>query len=404
MAPVAGSVPSNAPAKDVQRSSAQPATPAQMDAIRRLVQVVVRLFYDDGHILLMDQLVSVAAIPTDVLARRVGLQPRDLGALAAKMVEDNLVSIHRSQENRDSLMARAFSRTYYYIDYKHFLDVIKWRMMAMRRHIDTKLRNGLDNKGYVCLRCRRSYSALEVGHLLNFSRNVFVCETPGCNTELVDNEDAEDVRRSKDTLTRFNEQLYVVQQALRSVEGVALPPMDIHAWLAKHAATQPWVHEMPRDDKQFVPGAAPRPTQKGPSVRVEMSGSDPTAELEKQQERVREEDKQRAQNMLPAWHLASTVSGERTGLGTAIAERRTDAAAAAPAAQQEEAHDEDIDYYARYTSQLETAPEEEGGWSDVDVDTLSGAKRKAEEDTELEAKRARTEPADDEDDDMEDVI
>ena len=106
---------------------------------------------------------------------------------------------------------------YYYIDYKEFLDVVKWRMMAMRRTIDTRLRNGLDNKGYLCPRCKKSYSTLEVAHLLDLTRNVFVCDVPGCGTELIDNEDAEDVRQSKDTLTRFNEQLGIVQQALRSV-------------------------------------------------------------------------------------------------------------------------------------------------------------------------------------------
>ena len=40
-------------------SELQPATPAQMAAIRRLIQVIARLFYDDGHVLLIDQLVSV---------------------------------------------------------------------------------------------------------------------------------------------------------------------------------------------------------------------------------------------------------------------------------------------------------------------------------------------------------
>lgn len=37
----------------------QPATPAQMAAIRRLIQVLARLFYNDGHIILIDQLISV---------------------------------------------------------------------------------------------------------------------------------------------------------------------------------------------------------------------------------------------------------------------------------------------------------------------------------------------------------
>lgn len=203
-------------------------------------------------------------------------------------------------------------RSYYYLDYKQFLDVVKWRMMAMRRHIDTRLRRGLDNKGYLCPRCRKSFSALEVSHLLDFSRNVFVCDVPGCGTELIDNEEAEDVRQSKDTLTRFNEQLSVVQQALRSIEGVALPPLDVRAWLAKHAADQPWATELPKEEQGAKPAAPQPPAAPEARLRVEVAGAEAGAELESAA-RSREEE-QRAQNMLPAWHVASTVSGEATGL------------------------------------------------------------------------------------------
>lgn len=324
-----------------------------------------------------------------MLARRVGLQARDLGSLAAKMVEDRILSIHRTQETKEGVVSRSFSRTYYYIDYKQVLDVTKWRMLAMRRDIDTRLRNGLDNKGYVCPRCKRSYSTLEVAHLLDLARNVFVCEVPGCFTELVDNEDADDVRKSKDTLTRFNEQLHGVQQALRSVEGVALPPMDIHGWLAKNAAQQPWQAETERDDTRLVPGAQPPPKPKVPQVTVELSGADPANDLVRQQQRAKEEEEQRAQNMLPAWHLASTVSGEQTGLGKVHAERRAAEASVAEASAAPEAQDEevDVDYYARYASQLD--------------DT---AKRSAEAGAEESAKRPRTEEEDDEELEMDDVI
>ncbi|WFC99284.1 hypothetical protein MYAM1_002028 [Malassezia yamatoensis] len=325
----------------------QPATPAQMAAIRRLIQVIARLFYDDGHILLIDQ------IPSDVLARRVGLQARDLGALAAKMVEDRILSIHRTQETKEGVVSRSFSRTYYYIDYKQVLDVTKWRMLAMRREIDRRLRNGLDNKGYVCPRCKQSYSTLEVAHLLDFTRNVFICETPGCFMELVDNEDADDVRQSKDTLTRFNEQLHGVQQALRSLEGVALPPMDIYAWIAKNAAQQPWQEETERDDTKLVPGAKPLAKPQAPQVMVELSGTDPANELANEQRRAKEEEEQRAQNTLPAWHLASTVSGERTGLGRVDAERRAAEAndAESIVAPDLDDVDVDVDYYTNYAAQ-----------------------------------------------------
>lgn len=380
-APSAAVPPARTPAGAAPK--APPASPEQLETVHRLVQIIVRLFYDDGQILVVDQLIGTNVVPSDVLARRLGLQTRDLAALAAKLVEDRIVSIYRSQDTRDGVLNRAFAKVYYYIDYKEFLDVVKWRMMAMRRTIDTRLRNGLDNKGYLCPRCKKSYSTLEVAHLLDFERNIFVCDVPGCGTELIDNEDAEDVRQSKDTLTRFNEQLSVVQQALRSVEGVALPPLDVREWLAKHAPVQPWLSE--------APGAAPvmpsEATQKGPprpKVHVELAGANPGAEELRAREKAAEEEKQRAQNTLPAWHLASTISGDpvrRTETKPPI-----DAPAEAPAAA-EETRAEDVDYYAQYTAQAE-----------------DGAKRSADTDAGADAKRTRTDASDDDMDDMEDVI
>lgn len=36
---------------------------------------------------------------------------------------------------------RSVGRQYYYIDYQHFCNVVKWRMAEMRRIIDSSLRN-----------------------------------------------------------------------------------------------------------------------------------------------------------------------------------------------------------------------------------------------------------------------
>lgn len=251
-------------------------------------------------------------------------------------------------------MGRPNSRAYYYIDYKRFLDVIKWRMMAMRRSIDTRLRRELDNKGYLCPRCRKSYSALEVSDLLDFSRNVFVCNVPGCGTELIDNEDAEDVRKSKDTLTRFNEQFGNVQLILRSVEGVALSSyvhvwsaadgrLDVRAWLAKNAAHQPWGDAA---NEPALPAHGAHDTAASaaaPRVRVELSDAGPEAELERQRARADEEQQQRKQNTLPAWYVSSTVSGERTGLEKADASARGGAHAFADPAAEASASDVDMD-------------------------------------------------------------
>ncbi|SPO28743.1 related to TFA1 - TFIIE subunit (transcription initiation factor), 66 kD [Ustilago trichophora] len=326
------------------------ASEEQLSTIRRMAQIVTRIFYEDRHIVLMDQLVSITVLPADVLAHRLGIQVKELAALSSKLLEDKLICTFRRNEIRDAITNRSVPRTYYYLDFKLFLDVTKWRMMSIRKKIDTRLRNELDNKGYVCPRCKKSYSTLEVAHLLDIFRNVFVCETSGCSTELVDNEEAEDVKRSKDSLMRFNEQLSTLLGGLRRTEGITLPPLDVGAWLTKHAASQPWFTTR-SDDAASVPLSS---TVNGaPTLQVDLASNDPAAEAARRLAKQKAEDEQRKQNALPAWHLASTVSGEQTALG-----RKQQRLESSNGFDVEEGKDDDDgdddDYYAQYAS-LQTA-------------------------------------------------
>lgn len=91
------------------KPKAAPASPEQLETVKRLVQIIARLFYDDGPVLVVDQLVGTNVVPSDVLARRLGLQTRDLASLAAKLVEDKIVYIYRSQDMRDGVLNRAFA-------------------------------------------------------------------------------------------------------------------------------------------------------------------------------------------------------------------------------------------------------------------------------------------------------
>jgi len=50
---------------------------------------------------------------------------------------------------------------------------------------------------------------------------VFICED--CKTELVDNENAENVRGSQDRMQRFNYQMGFIREGLRKSEEMVMP-------------------------------------------------------------------------------------------------------------------------------------------------------------------------------------
>ncbi len=79
----------------------------------------------------------------------------------------------------------------------------------------------LDNKGYICPLCSRSYTPLDADRIADYERGVFICED--CKTELVDNENAENVRGSQDRMQRFNYQMRFIREGLRKSEEMVMP-------------------------------------------------------------------------------------------------------------------------------------------------------------------------------------
>lgn len=57
--------------------------------------------------------------------------------------------------------------------------------------------------------------------VFDFVRNLLACDV--CSTELVDNENSEKVKGSKDRMQRFNAQMKWIRDGLRNIEGVVMP-------------------------------------------------------------------------------------------------------------------------------------------------------------------------------------
>ena len=168
----------------------------------------------------------------------------------------------------------------------------------------------------------------------------------------------------------------------------------------KEQRCTPWAHETARDEKALAPGSVPKTTPKAPAVRVEMAHDTERERLELERQRALEEEQQRAQNTLPSWHLASTVSGDRTGLGNSESLRRgSEVDDIKDVPQDTDIQSvEDVDYYARYASQVQEFTDAEA----------TSTKRQAENahDGQPEQKRVKPDEEEEEEDmeDMEDVI
>ncbi|PCH35008.1 hypothetical protein WOLCODRAFT_139687 [Wolfiporia cocos MD-104 SS10] len=281
----------------------------EQDTLRLLVQHVSRAFYEPKYTVVMDQLVRHPVLKDDDLAGRMGLQLKELNKVMAVLENDRLVRIHRQNELKEGAQ-RSVGRQYYYIDYQHFCNVVKWRVAEMRRIIDSSLRNELDNKGYICPQCKKLFSPLEADKLIDFMAGTFNCDV--CRAEVVENEDAESVRGSQDRMQRFNRQMRFIREGLRRTEDMVLPAFDVALWIKTHIIDAEKAKAAAQGGGLKIAGSSGEMKQEDAFGIVLSVDKD---EATRRAERDREAAAKRQQNVLPAWHLKSTISGDLTALG-----------------------------------------------------------------------------------------
>lgn len=256
---------------------------------------------------------------------------------------------------RDGMM-KSRDVIYWYLDYRRFADVVKYRIAMMRKAIDEKIKNEVGKRGYLCPNCLRTYETLEVSRLFDPAMGGFACEV--CGTELVEDDPAlhDDGGQNvgQDRMQRFNVATAPIRDALKGIEGANLPTININAWIALNV----------KDAAAVAEAAAAGEKRR---VDVVIDAEDDT------EAKAKEAEAQRVQNALPVWIAESTVTNEATTLGMKQAAADAKAAAEAEHRKAKAAEQtEDFDALeAHYAAIDEAVPEEEEDEEDdaVQVDT-----------------------------------
>ncbi|CEG42978.1 transcription factor iie [Plasmopara halstedii] len=200
--------------------------------VEKLVYLVGRAFYSDEHVVVLGALMREKFLKDDDMGNAMNLQTRQVRKIMNELHQDNLVC---EEVLNDKRVGGSSSTSYWYIDYKYFVDVVQYRLYLMHEHLKDSEQLEIERQTFQCSdpECGREYTALEAQLLLMPGQFQFRCGH--CNELLLECDNNDRLLRIQNLQRKFKDQMNKqkgnhdgIYEVLRRIgdfvkEGHALP-------------------------------------------------------------------------------------------------------------------------------------------------------------------------------------
>ncbi|KAG1663621.1 General transcription factor IIE subunit 1 [Nymphon striatum] len=177
-------------------------------ALKQLARLVIRGFYTIEHSILVDMLIRHPCMKEDDIVELVKFERKQLRALISGLKSDRFIKVRLRMET--GIDGKASRQNYYYINYKVFVNIVKYKLDHMRRKIETEERDSASRASFKCGNCHKTFTDLEADQLVDFATG--------------EDESAIPKQDSRTVVAKFNEQIEPLFVLLREVEDVKLAP------------------------------------------------------------------------------------------------------------------------------------------------------------------------------------
>ncbi|KAJ1561024.1 hypothetical protein HK405_005164, partial [Cladochytrium tenue] len=110
------------------------------EVLRELMQRVARAYYEPRFIVILDLLAYNNMMRDEDLAKALKIPPADLRKLCAVLCKDGLIKIHsKTEEIKEYRHMKKITHSHYFIDYKRFVNVVKYRMLKVQQTIQAEV-------------------------------------------------------------------------------------------------------------------------------------------------------------------------------------------------------------------------------------------------------------------------
>lgn len=189
-------------------------------SLKQLARLVVRGFYCIEDALIVDMLVRNPCMKEDDLCELLKFERKMLRARIATLKNDKFIQVRLRMETGAD--GKAQKVNYYFINYKSFVNVVKYKLDLMRKRLETEERDATSRASFKCPGCFKLFTDLEADQLFDFATSEFRCTF--CKEVVEEDQSALPKKDSRLLLAKFNEQLEPLYVLLREVEGIKLAP------------------------------------------------------------------------------------------------------------------------------------------------------------------------------------
>lgn len=189
-------------------------------SLKRLARMVVRGFYSKEHVVIIDMLVRNPCMKDDDLVELLKLERKQMRACLGQLKNDKFLKTRVKMETGPD--GKATRQNYFYINYKVFVNVVKYKLDHMRRKIETEERDSTSRASFKCLNCLKSFTDLEVNLLFDPLSQELRCTH--CNFQVEEDDSSLPKHDSRLLLAKFNEQIQPMFELLQQVEDIRLAP------------------------------------------------------------------------------------------------------------------------------------------------------------------------------------
>ncbi|KAL1397439.1 hypothetical protein pipiens_009762 [Culex pipiens pipiens] len=189
-------------------------------SLKQLARFVVRGFYSIEDALVVDMLVRNPCMKEDDICELLRFERKMLRARISVLRNDKFLQVRLKMETGPD--GKAQKVNYYFINYKTFVNVVKYKLDHMRKRMETEERDATSRASFKCPSCNKTFTDLEADQLFDFATGEFRCTY--CGSAVEEDSSALPKKDSRLLLAKFNEQLQPLYDLLRQVEDIKLAP------------------------------------------------------------------------------------------------------------------------------------------------------------------------------------